>query len=410
MSELLIRPSLGDHTVLADLLTPNLFEQRRPISRLVVDAHHAVKRPALIENAQKSGTPLVIDPLTPLLQGDVDPNDSWVRLLPFGSAPRLRPEALENRFMLEELIAKVVEFQVEHGATTIVPPYFYAPGPDTPAFAATIAAIAGTARRMRSDGIALPLMPILCARLQGMARRPGWDGALDRFTAAAIDVGPQAIAMYLSPVGDGGEGYSKLLDFFVVAQRLRTAGTPVIAWRQGIYGPALVAAGLDGYECGIGAGEQTNLSSSMGARKRRKKGAAGYAPHGIYIQALGRSVAPPVARALLADRRLKGRLVCDSIDCCPRGVDSMLDPKGRRHAVRARARGLNELAVIPNASWRLNSIAKQAASAYVIGCKANEVLHATGAKVRIKVDGYAALEQVAEFLRSRDPESVRHSA
>ena len=37
----------------------------------------------------------------------------------------------------------------------------------------------------------------------------------------------------------------------IAARYLRNAGTPVIAWRQGAYGAALVAADLDGYECGM---------------------------------------------------------------------------------------------------------------------------------------------------------------
>lgn len=410
MPELLIRPSLGDHKVLADLLTPNLFEAKRPISRLVVDAHHAIQREALIDGAQKSGTPLIVDPLTLLLQGDVDPQDPWVRLVPFARADALDDEALTSRFVLEEIIANVVEFQVDRGATVILPPYFYAERPGSPAFAASVAAIAGTARRMRADGVALPLMPVLCAQLQGFARRPGWQAALDRFAAAAVDVGPQAIGMYLSPLGDGGESYSKLLDLFVVAQRLAKAGTSLIAWRQGAYGPALVAAGLNGYECGMGVGEQANARGAINARKPKEGSGKSFAAHGIYIPALRRSVAPNVARTLLSDRRLKGRLVCESVDCCPRGVDSMLDSQGRRHAVRSRARDLDELGGIPNSSWRLNHIAKQAASAYVTATKANEVLAAAGLPHRIKTEGYIALEQTAEFLRTHDPETARDSA
>jgi hypothetical protein len=88
----------------------------------------------------------------------------------------------------------------------------------------------------------------------------------------------------------------------------------------------------------------------------------------------------------------------------------MLDSMGRRHAVRSRARDLDELGSIPNSSWRLNHIAKQAASAYVTATKANEVLATAGLSDRIKTAGYVALEQAAEFLRTRDAETVRDSA
>jgi hypothetical protein len=302
------------------------------------------------------------------------------------------------RSSARELVAKVVEFQVEAGASAIVPPYFYATTPDSPAFGATLHAIGRTVRRLRTDGIALPVIAVLCAQLRGFAHRAGWQAALDRFAAAAIAVGPQAIALHLSPLGDGSESYAKLLDLLVAGRHLRSFGTPVIAWRQGAYGPAMVAAGLDGYECGMGIGEQTNVPSYINQRKPRPSGTP-FAAQGIYIPALRRSIPPQVARALFDDRRLRGRLICDSLRCCPRGTESMLASKGRAHAVRARE--LDELAGIPNQSWRLNHIAKQAASGYVVATKANELLADAGLKNRIKTDGYVALERVAEFLRTQ---------
>lgn len=90
----------------------------------------------------------------------------------------------------------------------------------------------------------------------------------------------------------------------------------------------------------------------------------------------------------------------------------MLASRGRPHAVRARARELDELTEIPSEAWRLNHIARRAASAYVVATKSNELLAAAGLKNRIKTDGYVALEQVAEFLRTSGPggaEGVRGS-
>ena len=356
------------------------------------------------EVAKRSGTPVIIDPLTMLLQGELDPNDPWVRHLPFGRAEAVSGDALSNPLMLDDLVAKAVEFQVEHGATAIVAPYFYADRPESPTFAASLAAIGRTARRMRTDNVAFPLIVVLCAQLRSFAHRTGWQSALDRFTSTEIDVGPQTIALHLSPLGDGAESYAKLLDLIVASRHLPSAGTPVIAWRQGVYGPVLVAAGLDGYECGMGIGEQTNVRGFITARQPREEDpGTAFAAQGIYLPTLGRSVAPKVARVLLDDRRLRGRLLCDSIRCCPHGAESMLASKGRRHVVRARARALEELAEIPNPAWRLNHIAKQAASAYVTATKANEILASTDLANRIKTDGYIALEQVADFLRTRGP-------
>jgi hypothetical protein len=48
---------------------------------------------------------------------------------------------------------------------------------------------------------------------------------------------------------------------------------------------------------------------------------------------------------------------------------------------------------IPNGAWRLNHIAKQAASACVAATKTNELLATTELPNRIKSDGNVALEQ-----------------
>lgn len=409
-AELLIRPSLGDHKLLADLLAPGPPGHRRPISRLVLSAQDVARRPELGELAAMSGTPLLIDPMTILFQGVVAPDDPWAVKVPFGCAERYLPEDLLNPFILDRVVAGSLQFQVEHGATAIIAPYFYAQTPEAPAFAATLASISRTARRMRADGIALPLVPVLCAQLRGFAHRPGWQGALDRFAAAAIEVGPQALGLYLSPAGRGDEGYAKVLELLLAGRHLSSFGVPVLAWRQGRYGPALVSAGLAGYECGMGIGEHADARQYITRHKPRSRDGKGFAAHGIYLAALGRSVPAAVARALLANRALRGRLVCDSPRCCPRGTESMLSSRGRAHAVHARARELGELAAIPDAGWRLHHVAKQAASAHVLATKANEVLEAAQIQARIRIDGYAALEQAAEFLRTHGPSGVRDSA
>lgn len=410
MSELLIRPSFNDHKVVADLLAPSAASGSRPISRLVLNAWDASRQSEFSELAAKSGTPLVVDPMTPLLQSQVDPEDPWVRHVSYGQSEAVEAQMLVNPFVLDKIVADVVEFQVDHGATVIVPPYFYAASPDSDEFRASLAAIGRTARRLRAEGIAFPIIPIFCAQLRGFLHQPHWQKALDEFASAAIDVGPQAIGFQLSPVGSGKESYAKLLDLIAGARHLRSAGVPTIAWRQGVYGQALVAAGLDGYECGMGIGEQSDVKAVMGNHKPAKGSGGGFSPQGVFIAALGRSVPTPVARVLLQERALKGRLLCDSIRCCPHGADSMCASKGRPHAVRARARRLHELDDIPNVEWRLHHVGKEAASGYVTATKANEVLEHAGLPNRIKAESYAHLEQVADYLRQQGVRDARDSA
>jgi hypothetical protein len=65
---------------------------------------------------------------------------------------------------------------------------------------------------------------------------------------------------------------------------------------------------------------------------------------------------------------------------------------------------------MPSSAWRLNHIAKQTASAYMTATKANEIVVNADLPNRIKTEGYVALEQVAEFLRTRGAGGVRDSA
>jgi sugar phosphate isomerase/epimerase len=401
--------------VLADLLAPSLLDPRRPVDRLVLNAHDAARDERLREVARRSGTPMIVDPLTMLLQSQTDPRDPWVEHVPFARAEAVAPERLRDRYFLEELAAAAVEFQVEMGATAVVAPYFYATRPDTPEFEASLAALGATARRMRLDGVSLPLVVILCAQHNGFAHRAGWQAAIDRFAAAAVDVGPHSIGLCLSPVGGGHESYAKLLELLLAARRLRGWGTRVIGWRQGVYGPALVAAGLDGYECGTIFAEQSDIAAFVGARRPRERKSGAFAAHGVYVGALGRCVSPKLARLLFAERRLAGRLTCDSPQCCPGGAASMARSRGRPHAVRERARRLAELDAIPNEAWRLNHLAKQAAGSAVLAKKANEVLAAARVSERIPEGALSALAQVAELLRTEEdprpgPSTLRGSA
>jgi hypothetical protein len=159
----------------------------------------------------------------------------------------------------------------------------------------------------------------------------------------------------------------------------------------------------------MGIGEYSNVKSTMGTHKPSTR-SGGYSASGVFIGALGRSVPARVAQVLLDERSLKGRLVCDSVRCCPHGVKSMSASKGRPHAVRARARRLEELDTIPNVDWRLHHVGKEAASGYVTATKANEVLAAAGLPNRIKAESYASLEQVTDYLRKQAVGDARDSA
>lgn len=404
MSELLIRPGPNDHVVIQDLLAPGgtavFLPRARPlIDRLVIDAHVAKARPEFANAATAAGVPVVVDPLTPFWQGELRDKDKWAQL-PFGRSAKLDVADLSNPFVKETLVSQVVDFQVEHGATAIIPPYPYVTSPADPFFELAVDLLRVTARYMRQNGLALPVLPVLCAQLQGFGTEKTWETGIDRFANAALDLGPEAIGICLSPAGAGNDSYNKVLRLFTSARRIKRTGARVIAWRQGIYGPGLVAAGLDGYETGIGTRELCNVSSSITSRKPPKPGKkqGGGGVPGIYLEPLHRSVSSRVGETLLGHRSMRPKVMCDDERCCPNGAASTLDQR-RQHAVRTRARELAALEGQPHASWRLHQIAKDARAAADLAVQANEVLREAQIPERIRTSGYDSLARVAEFIR-----------
>ena len=248
MPELLIRPGANDHEVIRDLLTPGagavLLPGARPlIDRLVLDAHVAKARPDFVEAAGHAGVPVLVDPLTVFWQGELREADKWSQL-PFGEASRLMPDELANDFRREKLVAEVVTFEIEMGATAIIPPYLYAASPNDPHFEIGLDMLRATSRYMARNGIALPVIPVFCARLQSFGPEKAWREGVDRFASVAVDLGPEAIAVCLSPAGAlNKDSYNKVFRLFAATRRVKRTGTRVFAWRQGIYGPGLVAAG-----------------------------------------------------------------------------------------------------------------------------------------------------------------------
>jgi hypothetical protein len=399
MAQLLIRPSLNDHQVIADLLAPppmpTIRRPRLPIAQLVVDAHIAVQRPTLAESANEAGIPFLVDPMTMLLQSDVDPTSSWAKL-PFATARPLSVDEMD----VEAVVEKVVQFQVEQGATRVIAPYLYASEPTDPAFAMSIRLLAATAHYVRDNDVPLPVVAVLCGQLRKFAGGQALDIGVGRFVDAAEAHDVQTVGLCFSPVGAPGDSYSKLVGLFRVATRATSAPMPIVAWRQGIYGPALVAAGLAGYETGIGIGEQTNIARQLANRRARHKSKRTGSGPGIYLDQLGRSVPKPAAELLLSVNEMRLKLMCDDEGCCPNVTDTLNN--GRPHAVRSRARQLADLAEQPHRRWRLHSVARQADAAATLAKQANRVLDAAGIKQKIGTKNLEALAHALTELGQAD--------
>lgn len=409
-AELLIRPGHQDHLVVADLIAPGgagrSFGARPPISRLVLDAPLAVSRPQFAEDARAAGLPLAIDPMTFLLQGETDPEHAWTRL-PFATARAVTPAQLADQGLRRRLVSLTVDFQIEHGATVIVPPYFHASGPTDPWFDASLACLIDSAAYLRHLDVRLPLSPVLTGRLDRFARPAHWAAGIDRFADTAMAAGAQTVATQLGPAGQPKDNYAKVLHLFQAVQRLRRPGLAVHAWRQGTYGPALVAAGLQGYETGISAGESTDLAARARSRRpvplpepNQEDKAQGGGGGAVFLAPLGRSVPRNVVDALHANLATRALIVCDDATvCCPNGMDSTLGAGRRAHAVRSRARYLADIDRMPaQPAWRLHKIAQDAqAGAHMIGVT-NTVLVAAGLRP-LTATSLESLAAAAQHLR-----------
>ena len=400
-SELLIRPGGNDHQVIADLLAPGgarIADGRPVISRLVLDAHSLSRRSLFVEAAAAAGIPCFVDPLTHLLQGDLRPEDKWVGL-PFGRAKAMVAPDFSTDSARDELVAAVVDFEVEAGATAVIPPYLYLTDPTDPWLPVALDLISRTASYMREAGIRLPILPVFCGQLQSFGNPKNWAEGIDRWTTAARQVGADQAALCLSPTGAADDTYHRVLRLFEATRRVLESGIRVISWRQGIYGPALTTIGAHGYETGIGISEQTRITDNIASRKPKPDGRPrrGGAVPGIYLEPIGRSVTTTVAAALLGDMRMRPKVMCDDEACCPNGPQDTLDHR-REHAIRSRVKALSALDSMPQPAWRLQRVARDARAAATLITQANQILAANSIDDRIKEQSSASLAMVAEYF------------
>jgi hypothetical protein len=394
MAEILVRASWSDHKVVSDLLAgANTIRlvgaQAMPIDQLVADAHVAQGKPVLAELAESAGIPYIVDPITPHIQSGSAPEDPWGQLS-FGTVAPIAPSDLDVAAIVEQ----VVSFQLENGATVVIPPYFYATSPDDPWFTLSLQAIAETHKFMDRNMIRLAMLPVFCGRLQSFGNSTNWDNGVDQFTRWSQNSAATSAAILLSPAGNTGDHYGKVRRLFDTAHRAQASGLQIIAWRQGIYGPGLVASGLAGYECGMGIGEKTALTEQMRRRRtprdpERKQQGGG---PGVFIEALGRSVVTRVAESLYSNTAMRARIICDQESCCAIPADTLNHP--RHHAVRSRSRFLAKLGTMSSSQFRLGQVAREAASAKTVAIQANEVLLQSGLKDQINFSYLESIEQV----------------
>lgn len=405
MSELFIRPAHNDHRLLESLLSTSggARRLRPPLNRLVLDAPIAMVQGAFVQAAEASGTPVLIDPLTFYLQGDVRPDDPW-RRLPFSRPSAIEGTELVDRKFHRELVAAVVDFEIEVGATAIVAPYLLI-GDDERLVEVNRSLIGCTRELLDRRDIRLPLVTVIAVATAGAdaASRP--MSTAENLAHASVDVGASNVAIALSGSGGADDRVERVLSALRAFSSLAAEGTNAIAWRQGLIGPSAVASGAIGYECGIGTRERCDLAGLQRSRRPGPSRASFGRPAGVYMEAFGRSVPRQVANVLLNDEKLLPRLVCESESCCPAGLESMLkDP--RRHAILTRSRYLSELDRMPSRDWRLNAVARNAESGAVLAELATRILFDCGRPEVVSARALGSIAAAADFLREEGERDV----
>jgi hypothetical protein len=311
-------------------------------------------------------------------------------------------ETLGTALFQRQLVADVLDCEIEMGATAVIAPYLYFTGPNDPRFVINLQLLERTRALLEARRLQFPLVAIVCAQAKAFTSGDATMQAVTAIGETATNAGVDALGFSLSPMGRGDDSYNKIGTLVRACEALADYDFRTWAWRQGIYGDALVAAGLDGYETGIGTREQSDLAGVISRRRPRKttskRGGGGA---GVYLQPLGRSISAVAARTLLADIRIRAKIMCDDEGCCPNGVASTLD-HSREHAVRTRARLLRSIDAVPERRWRLHRISQHAAQAATTIRQANAILAREHASTRLNPENMDALAQVADHLTNDD--------
>ena len=400
--DLIIRAGRNDHTVIDNFLTPaaaGVFTpSRQPIDAVVADASVAAQRPQLQRITTDAGVPYLIDPVTPLLQSEQAPTDSWAAL-PFAQPEPLAPGDI-NDYVLDELAERVIDFQRSTGATHLIPPYFYSNKRDDVWWRANLTLLRRTGQHLDREGVNLPVIPVLAVSLREYGPEMTWERGLDTYLAATSELNTESVALSWS-WNNPSRSKQAALALLLGATAHAASRSSVIGWRAGTFGLALAAAGANGYETGIGERESLHYVSLAASRRPKPDSNQPRAQAYTYFSEFGRSVPRRAGEAILQDPRIMGSFVCSpDNNCCAEGVDSMLH-QWREHTVRERRRELTQLESMPAArAWRLNHIEQKAERAIVLATSANEALAEARIDVRIPTESFAALHEVAASMRA----------
>lgn len=401
---LYVRPARQDNRLIEELTAPVrsglkfLDSRKPPLHGLVVDATVAAGSEDFRKTAEAAGIPLLIDPLTTLLQDEQAPDNPWAQL-PFAH-PEVAPvETLSSGAVQDELIDRSIRFQLDHGASALVAPYLFAKSADDPAWRAQLNMNKRLAAYLAQEGITVPVIPVLAGALRTFGPTATWTRGVDAFLSSLAGMNVRTLGLALSASRSSkGDNPDRLGSYLATVRHLANV-TPVLAWRQGQYGLATLAAGATGYQTAARSDDRCDFGEFSRNRRPSENPTSFVTQKRIFLAPFGRSVSGKAAQALVDSRHMRGRLACMDSNCCTNGKTDMFE-NWRQHNLRARARQIDELAAMPDAAWRLNFVARQAEHAAADARTANQVLADAGIPERIPEASFRSLAKVADAMRA----------
>lgn len=396
MAELLVRASWHDQALLRRIFGTDSQRPRAPVrpDRIVVDAHIPARTSEFSRIARQSGVAFIVDPQTYFFQDAQPVGDRWSRL-PFGLPQALTPEEASRTAFLSDLTRRVIDYQIVHGATAVIPPYVYIDRPGS-AWIDVQAAMWDYARQyLDRETVALPVLAVTALGWR-MLQPINGKRELGPMMRALGDLAPREVALAASKIDDGAHPDQRAMDLVLTVEQL-SSDHSVILWQQGRLGELGVAAGAQGYETGIGWRERCDLPATMSTRRRAQSGGPG-SGRPVFVAPLGRSVDKRSLEEISHHRHVWTRLICTDTDCCPDGGRAMLD-NGRRHTVVQRAGRLSELSRIDRPIWRWQNLAEAADRGLELASRINRLAQTSQSISRVDTRALFAIRSVSELRR-----------
>jgi hypothetical protein len=404
-AELSLRVGAQDEAFLRNLfgLTPDSRRAPWLPDRLVVDAHVPLSAPGLAGIARAAGRPYLIDPETYFLQDSQHPSVPWGRV-PFGNPHEVTAFKWADEGFRTTLVKSVIDYQLDHDATMLIPPYLHLDTPDDPLVGIQADLLRKSADYLRTRDIHVPVLVVVALGWRCLHPTQGVP-ALEEVWAATAALGPAEVALAASRVHLGKSAPDRIAEFLMLIRSLSST-YKATAWQQGLLGELAVVEGAAGYETGLGRREQCDLQNRK-TQYRQPRGDS-VTPRAIYLDAVARSV--PKRRLEVAARngRLWRRLICTDPDCCaPGGADLLGD--ARRHTLITRVKRLAALEAMDNTRWQWADIADRAAAGINLGEQINGLVPRSAATPGVELGALVAIHEVAEVRRHR-PGRTRRTA